>query len=224
MGEAGRGFCIMRHMALPPGVTPFRSTVLALARAVPPVAVLASVALAACSPELNWRTVQPEQADGLSALFPCKPDRIERRVPWPGMQGGVAMRLLSCEAQGRNWALGYATMPDVTAVAPALRHWPALTRANFQRALASPDGLRERDLGPVTVPRMTPSDLAHARAFEGMRAGEDGKPEAVALRTWHFFHGMTVFQASVSGAPGTADPQSGEDVAQAFFRSFHFAD
>ena len=37
--------------------------------------------LSACSPELNWRTVQsPEQR--YTALFPGKPDKLERLVPY----------------------------------------------------------------------------------------------------------------------------------------------
>lgn len=39
------------------------------------------VLLSACSPKLNWRTVQsPEQR--YSALFPGKPDKLERLVPY----------------------------------------------------------------------------------------------------------------------------------------------
>lgn len=37
--------------------------------------------LLACSPKLNWRTVQsPEQR--YSALFPAKPDKLERLIPY----------------------------------------------------------------------------------------------------------------------------------------------
>jgi hypothetical protein len=37
--------------------------------------------LAACSPKLDWRTVQSPQ-ERYTALFPGKPDKIERRVPY----------------------------------------------------------------------------------------------------------------------------------------------
>ena len=41
----------------------------------------ALVFLLACSPKLNWRTVQsPEQR--YTALFPGKPDKLERRIPY----------------------------------------------------------------------------------------------------------------------------------------------
>jgi hypothetical protein len=212
------------------GLTPFRSAVWW-----PPVAavfllrgcklaVTACVAttVVACAPELNWRTVQAEAADGLSGLFPCKPDRLERKVPWPGVSGGVTLHMLSCEAQGHTWALSYATMPDVTLVEPALREWPAMTRANLVRAAATAQGVQAKDLGPVEVPRMTPSSSARAWSFEGPRADASGQVSSHGIQTWHFFHGMTVFQASVSGALAAHDPQTSEDVTQAFFRSFHF--
>ena len=37
--------------------------------------------LAACSPKLDWRTVQSSQ-EGYSALFPGKPEKIDRRLPY----------------------------------------------------------------------------------------------------------------------------------------------
>ena len=37
--------------------------------------------LAACSPKLDWRTVQSPQ-ERYTALFPGKPDKLERRIPY----------------------------------------------------------------------------------------------------------------------------------------------
>ncbi|MBU3556391.1 hypothetical protein ICN18_01960 [Polynucleobacter sp. Ross1-W9] len=37
--------------------------------------------LAACSPKLDWRTVQSPQ-ERYAALFPGKPDKLERRIPY----------------------------------------------------------------------------------------------------------------------------------------------
>ncbi|MFT3857411.1 MAG: hypothetical protein QM742_07920 [Aquabacterium sp.] len=179
--------------------------------------------LAACSPELNWRTVQVESAHGLTAMFPCKPDRFERKVPWPGLPSGVTMRLLSCRAQGHTWALSSVTMPDVTLAEPALRQWPDIMRHNLtQAASGDPSGLRMHDLGSIDVPRMTPSRSAHAWYFEGPARDGSGQAAPVGILAWHFFHGMTVFQASVTGEPRGPAPQSSEDVAHAFFHSFQF--
>jgi hypothetical protein len=39
------------------------------------------ILLAACSPKLDWRTVQSPQ-ERYTALFPGKPDKLERRIPY----------------------------------------------------------------------------------------------------------------------------------------------
>ena len=44
-----------------------------------------SFLLIACSPKLDWRTVQSSQ-EGYSALFPGKPEKIERRVPYQNQE------------------------------------------------------------------------------------------------------------------------------------------
>lgn len=41
--------------------------------------------LFACSPRLDWRTVQSSQ-EGFSALFPGKPEKIERRLPYENQE------------------------------------------------------------------------------------------------------------------------------------------
>ncbi|WP_254598294.1 hypothetical protein [Polynucleobacter arcticus] len=41
--------------------------------------------LSACSPKLDWRTVQSSQ-EGYSALFPGKPEKIERKIPYQSQE------------------------------------------------------------------------------------------------------------------------------------------
>ena len=41
----------------------------------------AIILLTACSPKLDWRTVQSPQ-ERYTALFPGKPDKLERRIPY----------------------------------------------------------------------------------------------------------------------------------------------
>jgi hypothetical protein len=41
--------------------------------------------LSACSPKLDWRTVQAPQ-EGYSALFPGKPEKIERKIPYQNQE------------------------------------------------------------------------------------------------------------------------------------------
>jgi hypothetical protein len=45
------------------------------------VVLVSAFLLMACSPKLDWRTVQSPQ-EGYSALFPGKPDKIQRRVTY----------------------------------------------------------------------------------------------------------------------------------------------
>jgi hypothetical protein len=49
------------------------------------VFVSAVFLLMACSPKLDWRIVQSPQ-DGYNALFPGKPDKIDRRLPYEGQE------------------------------------------------------------------------------------------------------------------------------------------
>ena len=45
------------------------------------VLLAAIILLVACSPKLDWRTVQSPQ-ERYTALFPGKPDKLERRIPY----------------------------------------------------------------------------------------------------------------------------------------------
>ena len=45
------------------------------------VLLAAMILLAACSPKLDWRTVQSPQ-ERYTALFPGRPDKLERRIPY----------------------------------------------------------------------------------------------------------------------------------------------
>lgn len=194
-----------------------------------PLATLATLAplalLSGCAPELNWREVKPAGADGLQAWFPCKPEHQTRAVRWPGLDHEVPMQVWSCQAQGATWAISYAPVPQVTEVGPALRGLAATLRSNLQAAAgqgAEPTPVDSRDLGPVQVPRMTPHP--DARAWQHTLARPDGlgRPLPMDVRAWHFSHGLTVFQATVWRPLDAAGGQSGEDVANPFFRGFQF--
>lgn len=202
----------------------------ALARA----AMLAMLlATSACAPDLNWREVRPAQADGLKALFPCKPDAHERQVPWPGLPQGLLMRMLSCRTEEGTWALSYVTVPEVGLIVPSLHEMTMTMRRNLGAAsrmasqassggMAPATGFAEHDMGPAVVPHMTPMPQAHAWRFTAQRPDAQGHPVEMAVQAWHFSHGMTVFQASVWRPASAVKSQSSEDVAQAFFGGLQF--
>ena len=49
------------------------------------VLIVVTILLMACSPKLDWRTVQSPQ-EGYIALFPAKPDKIERKVSYQAQE------------------------------------------------------------------------------------------------------------------------------------------
>ena len=49
------------------------------------LALAFALLLSACSPKLDWRTVQSSQ-EGYSALFPGKPEKIERKIPYQNQE------------------------------------------------------------------------------------------------------------------------------------------
>jgi outer membrane biogenesis lipoprotein LolB len=49
------------------------------------VLIVVTILLMACSPKLDWRTVQSPQ-EGYIALFPAKPEKIERKVSYQAQE------------------------------------------------------------------------------------------------------------------------------------------
>ncbi len=184
-------------------------------------AVLAS----ACAPELNWREVKLTQADGLQALFPCKPESHERTLRWPGVSRDVRLHVLSCQAMEGTWALSYATLDDATEVGSALRGLEAALRSNLAAASgAEPNApaVSSQDLGGIQVRGMTPHADATGWRHQAERADGLGRPLRMDVQAWHFSHGLTVFQGSVWRPQEQVSGQNGEDVANTFFHSFQF--
>lgn len=182
-----------------------------------------------CAPELNWREVRPTQADGLQALFPCKPEPHERTLRWPGVSRDVRLHVLSCQANEGTWALSYATLDDANEVGSALRGLAAALRGNLAAASgsapsvsASASAVSTQDLGGIRVAGMTPHPDARGWRHQAERADGLGRPLRMDVQAWHFSHGLTVFQASVWRPQEHVSGQSGEDVANTFFHSFQF--
>jgi hypothetical protein len=174
--------------------------------------------LGGCAPSLNWREVRPPESQGLMLMFPCKPEHHERSVSLPGVEGGAAtVHLLSCEADGATWALSYL---DAGTPQRWLQALPALStalRANVSMGTPAPTGT-QRELGPTTVPGMTPHPAAHTWWLQGQRPISATQHEAVHVQAWHFSKGLSVFQASV-WAPAL---QEGDPRLTSFSSSFNF--
>lgn len=52
--------------------------------------------LGACSPKLDWRTVQSAQ-EGYTALFPGKPEKLERKLPYQGQEIPQALEAIKID-------------------------------------------------------------------------------------------------------------------------------
>jgi hypothetical protein len=165
------------------------------------IVALAAVAGAACSPTLNWREFVPE-GSGLTATFPCRPDRETRDVVLAG--SSTSMTLLACSAGGATYALSFADVADparITATLGALR----------TSAVANVQGVAPR-VAPLRIKGMTANEQAARIAVSGRRPDGAALQEQAAF----FTRGQRVYQATVIGAQPV--PQS----AETFFGGLKF--
>ena len=155
-----------------------------------------ALALAACTPALDWREVRSPDS-GVVALFPCKPERMERSLEFAGTP--VAMVLQACTVGGATYALMHANVDDPRRVAAALEGLRAAAAANL--------GGTAQAVAPMSVPGMTPNPLAERLVIEG----RDARGDRVREHAGFFVKGMRVYQAVVVGA------QLDEAAADTFF-------
>ena len=151
-------------------------------------------ALAACSPQLNWREVRAE-GGALAAMMPCKPDVHERSIPLVGKSR--RMQLQVCSAAEATWAIAWIDVDDpaqVGAVMSALRESAAVNLS------AVPGQIRAQ------VPAgATPQAQAGRSRLKGSRP--DGRVAVEDLLL--FAHGLRVYQATVIA---TEPPESAVDT------------
>jgi hypothetical protein len=152
-----------------------------------PGAALVVLAVAACSPALDWRQVRSDGAQ-VQALFPCKPKTVAREVALVGAK--VRMVLAACEAGGHTWALAHADMTDPARVGPAL----AELRAKARGKLQGPAGTAAPR--PLAVPGATPNEAAARERLQGRLP--DGREVIQHLAV--FARGTVVIQAVALGA------------------------
>ena len=131
----------------------------------------ALIALAACTPALNWREV-PLPPTSAVALLPCKPDHAERTVPLGGAP--TVLSVTGCEAGGATFAVMVAKLPAGRAPDEVLAGWQQATLANMH-ASAAPQ--RQAFHPPGGLP------LAHAQRLVAAGQQADGRPVA-AQAVW----------------------------------------
>ncbi|GGC93803.1 hypothetical protein [Undibacterium terreum] len=67
------------------------------------------IALAACSPKLDWREVHGENAP-YTALLPAKPSSFSREMDLHGIK--MTMHMMAADVDGTSFAIGSAKLPD----------------------------------------------------------------------------------------------------------------
>lgn len=156
--------------------------------------------LLGCSPGLNWRDVRPAQAP-LSALFPCKPEAAERRLPLGDKE--IVVKMLACEADEAVFTLAYAELKPDVKQGDLLDLWRTATLS--QMKAKTPTQV------PFTLEGALPLPQSSRLVAQGSRP--DGQPLAV-YASW-FVVGSVAFQAAIYFSDESAKANSA--VADTFF-------
>jgi hypothetical protein len=146
--------------------------------------------LLGCSPALDWRAT-PVSGTALTALFPCKPDHFSRRLNLAGQSQLVT--LTSCQAAEQTFAVAAVDVQQSLPVETALAALRQSAEQNFGGA------------AQLHPPRSVPgADTAgHAQLISAELVRQEGN--SLRAQMLFFSHGSWVFQATVMGAPPTAE-------------------
>ena len=137
-----------------------------------------ALALAGCSPALDWRSVELE---GLRTVLPCKPDRAARDVVLG--QIPVRMSMAGCEAQGALFAISQVTVPAGIDAADLEQAWRSAALAQMQASQSE----------MLTMPQRPQSALLRLTRASGRHP--DGSPVQASL-AW-VTHKGSVFHLAV---------------------------
>ena len=180
----------MKQLRRGPAIFAFKPALLALAVGV--------FMLAACSPALDWREVQP-QGSSVKLLFPCKPVMHARTLMLAGEPTAVALHV--CDADGLTWALTVAVVGDPRRITRSLQELRGAAAANVQASSAP--------LRPQVVRGATPNDQAGSVQLQGRRP--DGQMVQQSLLV--FAQGLQVYAVAALG------PTVTDEITQSFFAS-----
>lgn len=164
------------------------------------LALIAGLALSACSPTFNWRELRPEGTP-LQALMPCKPESATRPVPLDGGEP-TELHMHSCDTGGLTFAMAWAELGDEARVPAALAGW---RRASLSAVRVDPARVDDPANAWAAV-------VPGAKQALGLAAqGSDHQGRPVQVRAVHFARGTQVYQAAIYG------PTLGDEVTTTFF-------
>jgi hypothetical protein len=164
------------------------------------VALAAALALAACSPVLDWRESHPE-GSGAVMLFPCRPVRHDRTVRVA--DATLRWQLHSCAAGGATFSLAVADGAEPAQVTPLLAALRTEAVANL--------GGSATEQPPVAIAGATPNAQSALLRIVGRRP--EGRP--VVAHAAFFVKGLRLYQATVLAD----DEPAGSEALDTFFAS-----
>ena len=141
--------------------------------------LLLLAALAACSPDYNWRQVQNADA-AFSALFPARPSSHAKEINLDGIRTNMSMT--AAEVHGALFAVGSAELSSAALVQPALDAMKTAMVRNIGGTIVS----------DKTIPGDTPYNEVIANG------SRNGQP--VRLTARFAASNQRVYQAVVIGA------------------------
>lgn len=167
------------------------------------LAAALALALAACSPTYDWRTISND-ASGYSIDLPAKPDKDERRIDVNGTP--MRMRVQTAEVAGDVFVVGTLDLPDAQ---PATQQKALdFLRAGLARNVGAP-----AEAHAVAVPLATGGSVEGVEMRMAGKAGADGESRTIHARL--VAKGARAYQVAIVGR--TEPPV--EQIDQ-FFGSF----
>jgi hypothetical protein len=127
-------------------------------------AFMAVGVLSACSPSLDWRTVELE---GMRTVLPCKPDRATRTLVLGNVP--VTLAMAGCETQGALFAISRVAVPVGADAVSLEQSWRAAALLQMQASHSQAQTLPQRPHAPTL----------HVMLANGQRP--DGSPVQASL-------------------------------------------
>jgi len=173
-------------------------------------ALVAVLALIACSPRLEWRELR--SPDGYTVLLPGRAQVVTRELAFEGHP--LPMSMTSTGVGASMFAVGVATLPPALADDAAARE---RLIAYFRDALLKNVGATDpvADKATLSRPPAAPQQLRAAQGLQAQgRAGRDGAAARLAAR-W-FIVDDRLYQLIALGGEGAIDAVA----LDTFFDSF----
>jgi hypothetical protein len=175
--------------------------------------------LSACSPKLDWRTVQSPQ-EGYSALFPGKPEKIERKLPYLNQEIPQTLEAVKIEDDIYSVSTVHLSK-DQVALAPKLLE--QLQNNLFNRANVNLENAMSADALYQTASKQRTATKDYFLEFKSTGAVEQSMRVRWITRITPE-NGVWIYQISVlHTAPARVDAKKffSEEAYSNFFDEFH---